>query len=68
MIGARAFRFWVVTGVLVVFAGITGAATMYRAYRAHRDSEQAAAIQKQLGRLAAPARRSTPVSLRTDRR
>ena len=51
-----------------VIAALTGALTAYRAYRAHHDAQQAAAIQKQLGRLAAPARRSAPVSLRTDRR
>jgi hypothetical protein len=68
MIAARVLRFRLVTVALVVLAALTGAATAYRAYRAHRDTQQAAAIQTQLGRLAAPARRSDPVSLRTDRR
>jgi len=67
MIAARVLRFRLITVALAVIAALTGAATAYRAYRAHRDTQRAAAIQ-QLGRLAAPARRSAPVSLRTDRR
>ena len=68
MIAARAFRVRLAAVALAIIAALSGAATMYRVYRAHRDTQQAGAIQKQLGRLAAPARRSAPVSLRTDRR
>ena len=48
-------------GALVVAAG---AVTLYHSFIAHRDATQQAAVNNKLDRLAAPAPRRDPVSLR----
>ena len=50
-------------GVLAV----CGIAAAHHIQSARRESARQAAIDRQLDRLAAPARRSTPISLRPDR-
>ena len=57
-------RFIVVASVIILVAGVVAA---YQTVRARAVARRDADIRKQLSGLAAPARRSKPVSLRTDR-